>query len=90
MRMFVTNSVLVVYILLGHGVLLPAQCGVLSLPGHYNTGQVTQFLSDVEYYLSRQERTLSRSLLGPGYVPCGDHLVRGVLGKCRYGGRSVD
>lgn len=68
-------SILLVCILLCHG--------VLSSPVHYNTGQVAQFLSDVEYYLSRQERTLSRSLLGPGYVPCGDLLVRGVLGKCR-------
>ena len=43
---------------------------------------VLNFLSQIKLYLSRQERTLSRSLLDP---PCANSLVKGLLGKCRYG-----
>ena len=44
---------------------------------------VLSFVSQIEEYLSRQERNLSRSLL-VDHVPCANSLARGLLGKCRY------
>jgi len=80
--MFVTNNCVLVLSLLSwcQGGVLPDRTSQNNI---IRTGQVSQFLAEVKDYLSRQERTLSRSLLGADHVPCADSLVRGVLGKCR-------